>query len=283
MARMMTLGLAGALALSATAAVVVAQQAPAPAPAAAPAPAVPPSIVSAGRMMAMAGYLPAGAAPDSLLLNPPPPAAGSPAEARDLAAAKAAVALRGTPRWKLATEDALLSPDSVSGTFSCAAGFRIGSASTPNLNRLLMRSVRDLGPSTSPTKRKYMRARPFMVNGEATCTPDQEAFLRRDGSYPSGHSALGYGWGLVLAEAIPGRAAQLVARGRSFGDSRRICNVHWLSDIEEGRIVGAAVVARLNADPEFQADLAAARAEVAALPSQAPEARCAAEAALLAL
>ena len=102
--------------------------------------------------------------------------------------------------------------------------------------------------------------RPFTVNGRPSCTPAHEAILRADGSYPSGHSALGYGWGLILAEAIPGRAAELVARGRSFGDSRRICNVHWLSDIEEGRIVATAVVARHNAEPAFQADLAAARA-----------------------
>jgi acid phosphatase (class A) len=113
------------------------------------------------------------------------------------------------------------------------------------------------------------------------CTPEQDAVLRHDGSYPSGHSALGFGWGLILAEVIPERAAELVARGRAFGDSRRVCNVHWLSDVEEGRIVATAVVARLHAVPEFQADLAAARAEVAALTEREPGRDCAAEAAAL--
>jgi acid phosphatase (class A) len=42
-------------------------------------------------------------------------------------------------------------------------------------------------------------------------------------------------------------------------------------------------VARLNAEPAFQADLAAARAEVAALVDRNPGQDCAAEAALLAL
>ena len=45
----------------------------------------------------LAGYLPMGGAPNSLAILPGPPAAGSPAQARDDAAAKAAVALNGGP------------------------------------------------------------------------------------------------------------------------------------------------------------------------------------------
>ena len=85
--------------------------------------------------------------------------------------------------------------------------------------------------------------------------------------------------GLLAGKGAEGKGA----RGRAFGDSRRICNVHWLSDIEEGRVVASAVVARMNAEPAFQADLAAARAEVAALKDRNPGTTCDAEAALLAL
>ncbi len=42
-----------------------------------------------------------------------------------------------------------------------------------------------------------------------------------------------------------------------------ICNVHWHSDVVQGRFMGAAVVARLHADPQFCADLQAARADYA--------------------
>ncbi len=269
-AKTITLTVAGAVALSGAAAAVWAQQTAGT------------SAAGASRLMATPGYLAAGTAPDSLLLNPPPPTPGSAAEARDVAAAEAALALHGTPRWKLATQDALLSPETASATFSCAAGLKIDATNTPKLNALLLRTASDLGRSTGRTKQKYMRPRPFMVNGKPMCTPDQEGVLRHDGSYPSGHSALGFGWGLILAEAIPNRAAQLVARGRAFGDSRRVCNVHWLSDTEEGRVVAAAVVARINAEPAFQADLAAARAEVAALAKRDPGSDCAVEAATLA-
>lgn len=271
MTKMVTAALTGALVLALGAVAVNAQQPAAP---------------TATGFFDLKGYLPRGATPDSLVLNPPPPAAGSAAEARDLAGAAAAVVLHGTPRWALATRDAdFMSPAATSG-YSCAAGFAIGPQATPKLDMLMQRTARDLAGATSPTKRKYLRPRPFTVNNQPICTPEMEAVLRSDGSYPSGHSSLGYGWGLILAEAIPDRAAQLVARGRAFGDSRRICNVHWLSDIEEGRIVASAVVARLNAEPAFQADLAAARAEAAAQAAQAgqePGQACAAETALLAL
>lgn len=269
--KVLGLGLAGAIVLAATSAIVIGQTPSAPP--SAPAPSLPVG----------AGYLPRGAVPSSLLLNPAPPAAGSPAEARDLEGARAAIALQGSPRFTLATRDAELMTPGATGAFSCAAGVSIGPQTTPKLQALMRRVLIDLAASTGPTKRKYMRPRPFMVNGKPTCTPEAEALLRRDGSYPSGHSALGYGWGLILAQAIPDRAAELVARGRAYGDSRRICNVHWLSDIEEGRVVASAVVARLNAEPAFRADLDAARTEVAALTDRNPGNDCAAEAALLAL
>lgn len=252
----------------------------------APSAMVPPSVAppsATGSIMAIAPYLPKGAMPDSLLLDPPPPAPGSAAEARDVEAAKAAVALRGTPRWALATRDADLFAPGATGTFSCAAGIDIGAKNTPKLQNLMLRVARELAMSTAPTKRQYNRARPFMVNGEPTCTPDWEAVLRKDGSYPSGHSAIGWGWGLVLAQVVPDRAAQLVARGRAFGDSRRICNVHWLSDVEEGRVVASAAIARLQSEPAFLADVAAAKAEVAGSVGKLPPQGCAEEAAALAL
>ena len=222
-------------------------------------------------------YLPRENVPNSLLLNPAPPAPGSAAMARDEEAAQAAVALIGTPRWEQAKIDADLFTPAVTGTFSCAAGFTISAATTPKLQHLLLKSMMVFGLSTYPTKMKYQRPRPFMENGKPTCTPDQEDVLRKDGSYPSGHSAIGFGTGLILAEVVPDRAAQLVARGRAFGDSRRICNVHWLSDVEEGRVVASAVMARLNAEPAFAADLAAARAEVAAARGSLPVPDCARE------
>ena len=232
----------------------------------------------------LAGYLPAGTAPNSLNLLPPPPAAGSAAQARDDEAAKAAVALNGTPRWTLATHDAELKFPKAAETFACAMDVKISEADTPALYVLLRRTLADNGLSTYPTKNKYKRARPFTVNGAPICTPNEEQVLRNDGSYPSGHSAIGWGWALVLTQVAPDRANEILARGRAFTNSRVVCNVHWLSDTEEGRTMASAVVAKLQSNPDFQADVEAAKAEVAAARAKGlkPAGDCAAETAQMA-
>ena len=78
----------------------------------------------------------------------------------------------------------------------------------------------DIGLAPYSAKNAYQRERPFMVRGETVCTPKDEEALRKDGSYPSGHTAIGWGWALILTELAPDRAEQILARGRSFGESR---------------------------------------------------------------
>lgn len=231
----------------------------------------------------LAGYLPMGGAPNSLAVNPPPPAAGSAAQARDDAAAKAALALNGTPRWTVATQDAELKFPAAAETFSCALDVKVSAETTPRLYILLRRTLADNGLSTYPTKNKYQRARPFMVNNGPICTPHEEAALRKDGSYPSGHSAIGWGWALILTQVAPDKADALLARGRAFGQSRVVCNVHWTSDTEEGRMMSSATVAKLQDNADFRADVEAARTEIAAARAAGhkPTRDCAAEAAAL--
>lgn len=241
--------------------------------------------VSAGGQPATPNsYLQVSELPNSLAFLPPPPAPGSAALARDEESSRAGLALRGGPRWDLATTDANLAFPAAASTFSCAIGAPITETDTPALYRLLRRSFADIGRSPYPTKNKYRRTRPFMQNGQPQCTPAFDAILRADGSYPSGHAAIGWGWALIVAEVAPDRADAVLARGRAFADSRRVCNVHWLSDVEEGRTMGAATVAKLHDSADFRADVAAARAELAALRAKnlPPNRDCAVEASQMA-
>ncbi len=226
-----------------------------------------------------AGYLKPAAMPDALTLLPPPPAEGSKALARDRAAEAKALKLHGTTRWQQAITDADLFTPKATATFSCAAGFEISAAETPKIDAILRKVGADFGLSTYPVKNKYKRPRPFVGNGMPLCTPNYENVLRSDGSYPSGHSAIGYGWGMILAEIVPKRRSKLLARGASFADSRRVCNVHFKSDVEAGGVMAKAVFKALLADPVLQADLAAAKAEARALAVTKPD--CAAEKAAL--
>jgi len=229
------------------------------------------------------GYLEPAALPNSAALVPPPPAAGSAAEAWDLEVSQAMLPLRDTPRWQLAAIDADLHFPAPAHNFACALGLPISEAETPNLYMLMRRTLADIGLSVYAAKNEHQRKRPFLLNGEPICSPEEQAMLAEDGSYPSGHSALGWGWALILAELAPDRSDRLFARGRAYSESRLVCNVHWASDVAEGRLVGAAAVSRLHAEPVFKAQLELARQEIGRLREAGaqPDADCAADAAAL--
>ncbi len=111
----------------------------------------------------------------------------------------AAGKLRGTPRFAQATTDAVARP--YPRGLSCALGVTIGKEETPKLYGLLRRMLVDASDCRrTARKNKYERVRPFVVHKEATCYPKDEPLLRTDGPYPSGHSAVGWGLALVLAE-----------------------------------------------------------------------------------
>ena len=151
----------GLLALCSTA--VIAEQAGGP-------PRLPPGMAP--------GYLALDAVPDSAALLPPAPAKGSGTDARDKAAAKAALAAHSTPRWTFAASDADLFSPKATGALSCAAGFEISPQTTPKLDKLLRRTIIDFGFATYRAKQKFNRDRPFETNKRPICTPDQDAMLR---------------------------------------------------------------------------------------------------------
>ena len=228
------------------------------------------------------GYLIEDEYPDSSALLPPPPAPGSTALALDEELNKQTLRLRGTARWELAASDAI--PDS-GRAFSCAAVLPISEKNSPALYTLLRRSAADVGPVVTRTKKLHQRKRPFLINKQPTCVPRAEEVTAYDGSYPSGHTAAGWLWALILAELVPEKTDAILARGWEYGQSRAVCNVHYQSDVTAGRTVGSALVARLHANEEFRADLEAAREEVAKLSAEGlpPERDCEAEAAALAV
>lgn len=220
-----------------------------------------------------AGYLAAGDRPDGLVILAPPPAPGSREGKADRDRFEATRSLAGSPRWVRAQRDADLSGGEAWKSFGCAAGVRIGPDATPVLARLMLRVEGDAFPLFDPVKDRYSRVRPVIGNKKPICVP-REDWMRTSGSYPSGHSVIGWSWGLILAELVPDRSAQLVARGRDFGESRVICGVHWESDVAAGRELGSALVARLHADAGFLADLDKARDEVAAARKLGPPEGC---------
>jgi acid phosphatase (class A) len=132
------------------------------------------------------------------------------------------------------------------------------------------RANADLIAMVGDAKDHYRRARPFVTESGPICVDVSPEFAA-SGSYPSGHSAAAWLYALLLSEIDPDHAAPIVARGRAFGESRTVCGVHYASDVEGGRLTATALVAALHGNAEFEADITAARAELANARATAPK------------
>ncbi len=200
------------------------------------------------------GYLTPAQLPDSARVLGPPPPDGSGTKAGDVATYLATRRLEGTPRWSLAARDATFGPEAMMGDFSCALGVRLDPTSAPALFRLLSRMVADSEAIDRSAKDSYKRVRPFVEQGGTICVQPED-WLKATYSYPSGHSTFGWTTGLVLAAISPDRATELLARARSYGESRVVCGVHYQSDVQAGRMAASALFGALQASPDFKADL----------------------------
>ena len=204
---------------------------------------------------------------DSLLILPPPPAYDSVLMQKDLAIYNYGMSLRGSDRAKQAASDA--DDKHLPALFSEAYGGNISQEQMPELYILLQRSQAELSKlSTRTAKDTYKRLRPYVLFKSETCYPEGEDALRATSSYPSGHSARGYGIALILSEINQGRKEIILRRGYEYGQSCVICGYNWQSDVDAGRIAAAAGVANLHANQEFQKQLAKAKAEFTRLAQQ---------------
>jgi acid phosphatase (class A) len=235
-----TLAIAAAFALAACAT-------PAPAPVATPAPTTEPAQPTTPERNPAVQV-------DPSVFIPPPPIADGPLEMAERAI------VRGpwtAERRQQAVEDNQIDPFAA---FDNVLGANFTGQNFPATAALLDRAGRAAGFAGDPIKFVHRRDRPFVHDDSiVTCIPRPTTY-----SYPSGHAALGFGWALVLAELIPSRADAIIDRGRDFTWSRVVCGVHYPSDVDAGRIVASAAIALLHADPDFQRELTAARAELAA-------------------
>ncbi|PST18400.1 phosphatase PAP2 family protein [Mesorhizobium plurifarium] len=107
-------------------------------------------------------------------------------------------------------------------------------------------------------KEKWNRARPGALNDAVEAVSE----FKNYGAYPSGHAAFSHFTAIVLAQMIPEKGEEIMQRGRDLGFSRVIGGVHFPSDVEAGRILGAICAVMVRDNPAFLADFAEARAEV---------------------
>ena len=150
--------------------------------------------------------------------------------------------------------------------FATAFGRPIDKKTSPALVALLDRAISDAEATASAAKDHFERPRPFQrLQLQRVCDkaspPKPEVHPTHGSSYPSGHSTRGWMVAMILARVAPDRSEALMTRGQEYEESRLVCGMHFPSDVEAGHEVAVAVVARLDASNEFQADLNKARKE----------------------
>lgn len=155
--------------------------------------------------------------------------------------------------------------------FSVPFGMELSKEQTPAIYHVIYRGVLTVRLAATKPKTEYQRKRPYSRFCEPTLVPEDEESHRLNGSYPSGHTVRGWAMALLLCEINPDAQDDILTLGYEWGQSRVIAGYHWQSDVDASRMVAAAGYARLHTSAEFLADMAAARAEYAALTGQTVE------------
>ena len=200
---------------------------------------------------------------DPVVLNlvdliPPPPEADSAANKAELAELHKIEKAR-TPAQIAAAKSDEAEEDLFAFNTVLGAGFN--PAALPVTAELGVHVKNEQSVAGGALKSTFQRPRPYQT--DKTLHPVC-AVTTAANSYPSGHALTGYLEGFTLAEILPEKRAEFLARADEYAHNRLVCGVHYPSDIEESRRIAYAVFGYMMATPKFQHDLAAARAEMRA-------------------
>ena len=186
----------------------------------------------------------------------PPPPAGSATEMQELQSVLEAQNARTPEQVARAQADV---PVSVF-RFADVLGANFNDARVPKTAAFFQRVTRDANPLWDAAKKHWNRPRPFAAGPGVQPVLDRP----RSAAYPSGHSASGYLWAVLLAQMVPEKRTELFARALEYGHNRIVGGVHWPSDDEAGRIIGAVIAALMMQSPAFRADLLSSKVELRA-------------------
>ena len=218
-------------------------QTPAPAPAAAPRPAKVLRYMTAAQID-----------PKAILASPP--ADGSPQATAELAELHKIASTRTAERYAQAKWD---DDHEDPSAFDAVMGPGYDYTKHPVTAELLRAVAMDADIAATTAKAVYARKRPWAVDASIpTCDPGDKPLT----SYPSGHATIGWAIALTYTKLVPEKSDALAARASDYGFSREVCGSHYPSDAQASRVLSTWVLDTLMKNPEFQAKLDAARAEL---------------------
>ena len=207
-------------------------------------------------------YFTQGEMPDMMVFLPGPPDSTSMAFMNDVARYYWGKEMRNDPeRAAQATRDAVYGLETILTEFEEAFGMKVSKEDTPEIYKVLLEGTATCDSICTKAKREYRRRRPFMVFNEPTLCPEDEPALRLNGSYPSGHTLLGWSSALLMMEINPDRATEIMTRGYRYGENRLVVGAHWQSDTDAARLAASVAYARLHTSERFLEQMKKAREE----------------------
>lgn len=199
--------------------------------------------------------------PNALHYLPAPPQTNEMRYTYDTAQYYWGKSIRNTPRGEKARLDAEYSIERIASVFSPVLGIEISQTKTPQIWKLLTDATKTADFACDSAKQFYMRKRPYMVFHEPTLVPQDEEVLSHNGSYPSGHTTLGWTSALILCEINPAAQNAILKEGFEYGQSRVIAGFHWQSDVDAARLVASAAFARIHTSKAYLKQLRKAQKE----------------------
>jgi acid phosphatase (class A) len=205
-------------------------------------------------------YLKPGEVNGAALL-PPPPASGSAEAAADLAEVRSAF----KARTKAETDKALKDESLSFSLFQPAIGPSFDLANLPKTQAFLMKMRKDIQVAIDQPKNFYKRQRPYQIDPELKVGHPERSY-----GYPSGHSARGTVYALILSELYPDKRDALLPIGTQIGWDRVLIGKHFFTDVYAGRVLGYAIFRELLTSKQFRQDMAEAKKEITEAASTVP-------------
>ncbi|HEY3641707.1 MAG TPA: phosphatase PAP2 family protein [Xanthobacteraceae bacterium] len=192
-----------------------------------------------------------------LLLLPPPPALDS---ARMKAELGEILTIQVTRTKEMEARAIADATENISRFADVVDSPKFAAAGLPKVAAFFDRVVETEAAVVDPAKEVWKRPRPHLYSDLVKPVVP----LSKSGSYPSGHATVGTLMGIELANMLPEKRAQIMARAWEFGQNRVVGGIHYQSDIEAGRIAGTVIAQTISTHPDFKQDFEAAKAELRA-------------------
>ena len=131
----------------------------------------------------------------------------------------------------------------------------------PKTKTLFNKVKYNAGYQSNIFKNYFMKKRPYQEdNSIQVCVPPQPSSLNR--SYPSGHTTMGFAMAVILANLIPEKSNEIMARAKLYGINRVYCGAHFPSDVTAGEVLGTLVGIELLKNSEFSSLLKLSKDEL---------------------